>query len=122
MGTQTSILFTEIAGSPGSLDQGRGALRDQGGQAEPRTLLLHSPMMLCWLRYLWTSNPGGCWGCWNNGYAGKGAGSNFAGTTQASGTRARLHHQLHERVDPDFRLQLPSGGGWNVACATARPA
>ena len=32
-----------------------------------------------------TSNPGGCWGCFNNGYAGKGAGSNFPGTKQWNG-------------------------------------
>jgi prepilin-type N-terminal cleavage/methylation domain-containing protein len=79
-GTSTSVLFTEIAGCPDLWIRGGGPCGIKGGK-QTRYCYIHQ--CCCPGSVLWTNNPGGCWGCWNNGYAGKGAGSNFAGTTQA---------------------------------------
>jgi Protein of unknown function (DUF1559) len=84
-GHSTSILFTEIAGAPDLWIRGGGPCGIKGGKQSPkRYCYIHQ--CCCPGSILWTNNPGGCWGCWNNGYSGKGAGSNFAGTTQASST------------------------------------
>jgi prepilin-type N-terminal cleavage/methylation domain-containing protein len=79
-GTSTSVLFTEIAGCPDLWIRGGGPCGIKGGK-QTRYCYIHQ--CCCPGSVLWTNNPGGCWGCFNNGYAGKGAGSNFAGTTQA---------------------------------------
>jgi|HubBroStandDraft_6_1064221.scaffolds.fasta_scaffold215959_1 prepilin-type N-terminal cleavage/methylation domain-containing protein len=84
-GHSTSLLFTEIAGCPDLWIRGGGPCGIKGGKQSPaRYCYIHH--CCCPGSVLWTNNPGGCWGCWNNGYAGKGAGSNFAGTTQWNGT------------------------------------
>ncbi|HEV8067048.1 MAG TPA: DUF1559 domain-containing protein [Planctomycetaceae bacterium] len=79
-GHSTSILFTEIAGCPDLWIRGGGPCGIKGGK-QTRYCYIHQ--CCCPGSVLWTNNPGGCWGCFNNGYAGKGAGSNFFGTTQA---------------------------------------
>jgi prepilin-type N-terminal cleavage/methylation domain-containing protein len=84
-GHSTSILFTEIAGCPDLWIRGGGPCGIKGGKQSPaHYCYIHA--CCCPGSIPFTNNPGGCWGCWNNGYAGKGAGSNFAGTTQASST------------------------------------
>ena len=84
-GTQTSILYTEVAGCPDLWV--RGGCGIPGGKQSPaRYCYIHQCCCGNNPATRWTtSNPGGCWGCFNNGYNGKGAGSNFAGTRQTWG-------------------------------------
>jgi prepilin-type N-terminal cleavage/methylation domain-containing protein len=86
-GTQTTILFTEVAGAPDLWIRGGGPCGIKGGKQSPaRFCYIHQQCCGGCPRTAWkTSNPGGCWGCWNNGYSGKGGGSNFPGTSATFG-------------------------------------
>ena len=73
-GTQTTILFTEVAGAPDLWIRGGGPCGIKGGKQSPaRFCYIHQHAVAAAPRTAWkTSNPGGCWGCLNNGYSGKG--------------------------------------------------
>jgi prepilin-type N-terminal cleavage/methylation domain-containing protein len=75
-GTSTTILCTENAGKPDLWIR---------GVKQTMSKCHESPWWLaaCGIGY-WDTNPGGCWGCWNNALHTI-TGSNFAGTAPSGG-------------------------------------
>jgi prepilin-type N-terminal cleavage/methylation domain-containing protein len=74
-GTHTTILCVERAGRPDLWI--RGGCGVNGGK-QTKYSLIHQ-ICCCGSPAYTFSNPGGCWGCWNNAYDDV-QGSNFAGT------------------------------------------
>ena len=76
-GTSTTVLCTENAGKPDLWIRGVKTAMSKTQE---------SPWWLCacGIGY-WDTNPGGCWGCWNNGIHTV-TGSNFTGTGRSGGT------------------------------------
>jgi prepilin-type N-terminal cleavage/methylation domain-containing protein len=78
-GTQTTILTSELAGRPDLWIKGGCGVR--GGKQSQYSLVHQICCNPPGTPYT-VSNPGGCWGCWNNAYDDV-QGSNFSGTNNA---------------------------------------
>jgi prepilin-type N-terminal cleavage/methylation domain-containing protein len=94
-GTHTTILASELAGRPDLWI--RGGCGVQGGRQSPAHYSLIRQVCCgnCPATAFVTDNPGGCWGCYDNGWVNP-QGSNFSGTSLPSGYNVCLINCTNE--------------------------